>query len=89
MALIIKETNSYTFRNNKVFNLWKTLSISELYHFFSFLIRFGLYKHPYRSYLWSFHGVLSQVPLLKNRFEAILSNIHFKDRGLRPIKGNW
>jgi hypothetical protein len=27
--------------------------------------------------------------LLKNRFEAILCNIHFKDRGLSPIKGNW
>jgi Transposase IS4 len=34
MALIAKETNSYAFRNNKAFNLWKTLSIQELYQFF-------------------------------------------------------
>jgi Transposase IS4 len=67
MALIIKETNSYAFRNNKAFNPWKTLSIQELYHFFSCLIRLGLFKHPPRSYSWSSNDILAQVPLLKNR----------------------
>jgi Transposase IS4 len=27
--------------------------------------------------------------LSKNRFESILSNFHFKDRGFNPEKGNW
>jgi Transposase IS4 len=89
MSLITKETNSYAFRNNKASNPWKTLSIQELYHFFGCLIRLGLYKHPPRSCSWSSNGVLAQVPLSKNRFESILYNFHFKDRGLNPIKGNW
>jgi Transposase IS4 len=59
MALIVKETNSYAFRNNKASNLWKSLSITELYYFFSCLIKLSLYKHPSRFYLWSFNGILS------------------------------
>jgi Transposase IS4 len=89
MSLIAKETNSYAFRNNKASNPWKTLSIQELYHFFGCLIRLGLYKYPPRSYSWSSNDILAQVPLSKNRFESILCNFHFKDRGLNPIKGNW
>jgi hypothetical protein len=27
--------------------------------------------------------------LSKNRFEAILRNFHFKDRGFAPKKDNW
>ena len=88
MSLIAKETNSYAFRKNSASNSWKTLSVQELYHFFGCLIRLGLYKHPPRSYSWGSGGVLSQVPLSKNRFESILSNFHFKDRGLNPEKGN-
>jgi Transposase IS4 len=89
MSLIAKETNSYAFRNNKAANPWKTLSIQELYHFLGCLIKLGLFKHPPRSYSWSFNGCLTQVPLSKNRFESILCNFHFKDRGLNPIQGNW
>jgi Transposase IS4 len=88
MALIAKEINSYAFCNNKASNPWKTLSIQELYHFFSCLIRLSLYKYPSRSYLWSSNGVLAQVPLSKNRFESILYNFHFKDRGSSPVKEN-
>ena len=89
MGLIVKETNSYAFRNNSAYNPWKTLSIPELYHFFGCLIRLGLHKHPSRAYYWKSHGILAQVPLSKRRFQSILSNFHFKDRGLNPQKGNW
>ena len=89
MALIVKETNSYAFRTNSAQKPWKSLTISELYWFFGCLIRLGLFKHPPRSYSWSFGGVLAQVPLSKNRFEDILRNFHFKDRGFAPEKGNW
>ena len=89
MNLIVKETNSYAFRTNSASNPWKTLSIPELYHFFGCLIKLGLFKHPPRAYSWSSSGVLAQVPLSKNRFESILRNFHFKDRGLNPISSNW
>jgi Transposase IS4 len=78
-----------------LFAIIKPLIYGKLYqfksyiNFFGCLIRLGLYKHPCRSYLWGSNGVLSQVPLSKNRFEAILCNFHFKDRGSSPIKGNW
>jgi Transposase IS4 len=89
MSIIVNSTNSYAFRTNSAKNPWKTLEIHELYHFFGCLIKLGLWKHPPRTYSWSSGGVLSQVPLSKNRFESILSNFHFKDRGLNPIQGNW
>jgi Transposase IS4 len=89
MSIIVKEINSYAFRTNSAQNPWKTLEIQELYHFFGCLIKLALYKHPPRTYCWSFNGILAQVPLSKNRFESILSNFHFKDRGLNPIQGNW
>ena len=88
MALIVKEINSYVFRTNSVKKPWKSLTISELYLFFGCLIRLELFKHPPRYYLWSFNSVLVQVSLLKNRFEFILSNFHFKDRGFVPEKGH-
>jgi Transposase IS4 len=84
MGLIAKETNLYAFRNNSAYNSWKTLSIPELYHFFGCLIRLGLHKHPPRAYYWKSYEILAQVPLLKRRFQSILSNFHFKDRGLKP-----
>jgi Transposase IS4 len=89
MSIITKSTNSYAFRTNSAQNPWKTLEIQELYHFFGCLIRLGLFKHPPRHYSWEKNGILSQVPLSKNRFESILCNFHFKDRGLNPEKGNW
>ena len=89
MSIIVKSTNFYAFRINSAQRPWKSLSIPELYHFFGCLIRLELFKHPPHSYSWSSGGVLAQVPLLKNRFESILRNIHFKDRGLNPIKGHW
>ena len=88
MSIIVNSTNSYAFRTNSAQKPWKSLSIPELYHFFGCLIRLGLFKHPPRCYAWGSGGVLAQVPLSKNRFEAILRNIHFKDRGLNPIKGH-
>jgi Transposase IS4 len=90
MSIIAKSTNSYVFRTNSAKNPWKTLEIKELYHFFGCLIKLGLWKHPPRHYSWEKNGILSQVPLSKNRFESILRNFHFKDRGLNPEKGsNW
>jgi len=84
MDLIVKETNSFAFRQNSASNPWKTLSIQELYHFFGCLIRLGLSKHPSRHSAWSSIGVLTHTPLSKRRFQSILSNFHFKDRGLNP-----
>ena len=89
MSLIAKETNSYAFRVNSAKNSQKTLEIQELYHFFGCLIKLALFKHPPRAYCWASNGILAQVPLSKNRFEAILSNFHFKDRGFAPEKNNW
>jgi Transposase IS4 len=88
MSIIAKSTNSYAFHTNSAQNPWKTLEIKELYHFFGCLIKLGLWKHPPRSYYWENNGILAQVPLLKNRFEAILPNFYFKDRGLNPKKGS-
>jgi Transposase IS4 len=89
MRIIVNETNSYAFRDNSASNPWKTLLIQELYHFFGCLIKLGLWKHPPRVYSWSSNGILAQVPLSKNRFESILHNFHFKDRGLNPQTANW
>ena len=86
MSIIVKSINSYAFRTNSAQKPWKSLSILELYHFFRCLIRLGLFKHPLRCYAFSLDGVLAHIPLSKNRFKAILRNIHFKDRGLNPIK---
>jgi Transposase IS4 len=88
MRIIVNEINSYAFRNNSALNPWKTLSIQELYHFFGCLIKLGLWKHPLRIYSWSSNSILAQVPLSKNRFESILRNFHFKDRGLNPQTAN-
>ena len=88
MAIIAKETNSYAFRTNSAKNPWKTLEIHELYHFFGCLIKLALFKHPPQAYCWASNGILAQVPLSKNCFEAILSNFHFKDRGFAPEKDN-
>jgi Transposase IS4 len=89
MEIIVKNTNSYAFRNNSASKLWKSLIISELYHFFGYLFKLGLYKQSIREYCWGSNGVLSQVLLSKNRFKSILCNLHFKDRGLNPFKDNW
>ncbi len=86
MAIIIKETNSFAFHNNSAQNPWVSLSIKELYHFFSYLLLLSLHKQPPRVYSWRLNGVLSRTPLLKNRFEQIIKNFHFKDHGLNPIK---
>lgn len=89
MSIIVSSTNSFAFRTNSAKNPWKSLSIAELYQFFGCLLKLGLFKHPPRSYAWGENGPLSHTPLSKNRFESILRNIHFKDRGLNPIKGHW
>jgi Transposase IS4 len=88
MSIIVKSTNSYAFRTNSAKNPWKTLEIKELYHFFNCLIKLGLYKHPPRHYCWGKNGILSQVPLAKNRFKGILRNFYFKDRGFALKKDN-
>ena len=88
MSIIIKETNSYAFQINSAKNPRKTLKIHELYHFFGCLIRLELFKHPCRAYCWGSNDILAQVPLSKNCFESILSNFHFKDRGLNLIQDN-
>ena len=85
MSIIIKETNSYAFQINTAKNLWKTLEIHELYHFFECLIHLELFKHSSRVYSWGSNDILAQVSLLKNHFESILSNFHFKDHGLNSI----
>ena len=85
MSIIVNLINSYAFQTNSAKNPWKTLLISELYHFFGCLLKLGLYKNPLRTYSWHSRGVLSQAPLLKNRFKSILRNFHFKDRGLNTV----
>jgi hypothetical protein len=85
MSIIVKEMNSYAFQTNSAKNPWKTLEIHELYHFFECLIKLALWKCPSQIYCWSSSSILAQVPLLKNWIESILSNFHFKDRGLNSI----
>ena len=89
MSLIVKETNSYAFRNNSASNPWVSLSIKELYQFFGCLLLLALHGHPPRTYSWHSNGVLARTPLSKNRFEQIIKNIHFKDRGLNSVSSNW
>ncbi len=86
MAIIVKETNSFTFRSNSAQNPWVSLSIKELYHFFGYLLLLSLHKQLPRAYSWRLNRVLSKTPLSKNRFEQIIKNFHFKDRGLNLIK---
>jgi hypothetical protein len=62
---------------------------SRVISFFGCLLKLALFKHPPRAYCWSDSGVLAKTPLSKSRFEAILRNIHFKDRGLNPTAGPW
>jgi len=50
MTIIVKETNSFAFRNNSTLNSWISLSIKELYHFFSCLLLLSLYKQSSRAY---------------------------------------
>jgi Transposase IS4 len=88
MSIIVKETNSFAFCNNSLQNPWISLSISELYHFFGCLLLLSLHKQPPRAYSWQENGVLSKTPLSKNRFEQIVKNLHFKDRGLNPVIGS-
>ncbi len=85
MGIIVKETNSFAFHNNSAQNPWVSLSIKELYHFFGCLLLLSLYKQSPRAYSWRLNGVLSKTPLSKNRFEQIIRNFHFKDRGLNLI----
>ena len=84
MSLIVKETNSFTFRHNSAQNPWKSLSIIELYHFFGYLILLGLKNRPIHCNLWSPHGILAFSPIFKHRFEQIMSFFYFKDRGPNP-----
>jgi Transposase IS4 len=85
MSIIVNLINSYAFQINLAKNPWKTLEIQELYYFFGYSIKLSLWKHPPRTYSWSLKGILSQAPLLKNRFRSILSNFYLKDRGLNSI----
>ncbi len=85
MTIIIKETNSFAFHNNSAQNPWVSLSIKELYHFFGCLLLLSLHKQSPRAYSWRLNKVLLKTPLSKNRFEQIIKNFHFKDRGLNPI----
>jgi len=50
MAIIVKETNSFTFRSNSAQNSWISLSVKELYHFFDCLLLLSLYKHSPQVY---------------------------------------
>jgi Transposase IS4 len=88
MSIIAKSTNSHAFRTNSAKNPWKTLEIKELYHFFGYLIKLGLYKHPPRYYSRGKNGILSEVPLSKNRFKTILRNFYFKDYSFALKKDN-
>jgi hypothetical protein len=47
--------------------------------------------HPSRRYAWSKqYGFLTGTPLTKNRFEQIIRNIHYVDRGPGPYpRGHW
>ena len=85
MAIIVKETNSFAFHNNSAQNPWISLFIKELYQFFGCLLLLSLHKQPPRVYSWCSNKILSKTPLSKNRFEQIIKNLHFKDRGLNPI----
>ena len=85
MSIIVQATNSFAFRTNSTRNPWKTLEIQELYHFFDCLIKLALFNQSNRSSCWDSNGILSQVSLSKNRFEFILYNFYFKDRGFNSI----
>jgi hypothetical protein len=48
----------------------------------------GLFKQPPRKYLWKERGgCLYGTPISKNRFEQIVKNLHYTDRGPSPITG--
>ena len=89
MSIIVQATNSFVFRINSTRNSWKTLKIQDLYHFFDCLIKLALFNQLNRRSCWGSNGILSQVSLSKNRFESILYNFHFKDRGFNSIQDNW
>ncbi len=50
ISIIVKEINSFAFRNNSALNPWISLSIRKLYHFFDCLLLLSLYKQSSRAY---------------------------------------
>jgi len=58
MFIITKLMNLYAFYINSIKNLWKTLKIKELYHFFNYLIKLDLYKYPLYYYYFEKNVIL-------------------------------
>jgi hypothetical protein len=82
---VCNQTNSYGYRNQTAKKPWKPLHKLELLHFYGTCFLMGLHHHPARKYIYSAeNGVLSGVPLSKNRREDILQMLHFLDRGEGP-----
>lgn len=92
LDIIVAETNEYanqkiihgitteTLSKNARMNLWKDVTTYEIKQFFGLLIWMGLDKKPALKSYWStgilYSNKISQA-MPRNRFESILSNIHF------------
>ena len=89
---ICNETNSYGYREQlaKIAEKpktkpWKPISKLELLQFIGTCFLLGLHRSPPSKYFYSQKtGYLAGCPISKNRREAILEMLHFKDRGEGP-----
>ena len=74
-------TNSYGLKKNT--DNWRILEIDELKLFFAIQFMLGLIKIPSRRYAWSkndfYWNPWITERMSRNRFEAILSNLHWLD----------
>ena len=72
-------------------NFWKAVTVNDIKIFFAHLIVMGIVRKPKLEHYWSTTGV-AQTPFFgkwmsRNRFTAILSNIHLTDDSTNPRYG--
>ena len=95
LSEIVRETNRYAEQSleakNKDSSSWDRIELQEMKAFFGLLIAMSMHKVPWLRDYWSDDWILG-VPafaqiMTRNRFFAILNNLHLADNSLMPQRG--
>ena len=90
---IVEQTNLYVRQKRAASYKWEDLTVPELKAFMGIWIFMGFVKKPAIRDYWSQGLIEGEFPIItdtfpRNRFLAILGNLHFNDNALAEPRGS-
>ena len=90
---IVEQTNLYVRQKRAASYKWEDLTVPELKAFFGIIIYMGIVKKPATRDYWAQGLIEGELPIVtetfpRNRFLAILWNLHFNDNASAEPRGS-